>query len=180
MPGDFSSESVGKKLQEAKELKEPLREESITTPLEEIKEKEEKRNAVLGLVNDVKSQREDINRLNESMEFLATKMGEMSTVINQMAQGMQAPTNQDNKAMLGDLLNSDLGSKLMDKLLPQEAPAPSFIDQNYINEQVKQSVMSNFEIGDALVKNLKSKLVNKAVSASVSDALKETEAHGPA
>ena len=79
----------------------------------------------------------------------------------------------ESLSALGDLLEKGVSAY---KNLKGNAPAPSFIDPDYINEQVKASVMGNFEIGNALISNLKSKLINKAVTASVTDALKDNHA----
>jgi len=49
--------------------------------------------------------------------------------------------------------------------------APSIIPQDYINEKIKNSVLGNFEVGEALIDNLKSKLISKAITKTVTDTM---------
>ena len=86
-----------------------------------------------------------------------------STVTGQGIQGM------DKLEALGKII--DHAGPLLDRIFPSAAAPPSIIDPNYINEKVKQSIMSNFEIGEAIQQNLKSKLMQKTMTRVLSDAI---------
>jgi hypothetical protein len=52
------------------------------------------------------------------------------------------------------------------------------IDPNYVQEKIKESFMSNIEIGEMIQKNLKSKLTQKAITSVLKDSV--TGVHEPA
>jgi len=159
---------------------------SITSPEQD---ETKKRNIAEGIISDLANQRQEIDVIKQSIQVLInqqveiSKMVEQQTLIlNQIATGGKITTEEVKQGLNLDSLNalSDVAEKLMGvwKTYKGGDAAPSFIDQEYINNQVKKSVMGNFEVGEALISNLKSKLVNKAVAAQVTDAMKENE-HAP-
>ena len=181
----FNSENVEK-------IKEKAKEEKGTMPKQvsgaEIPERvqEKKRDAVLNLINDVTAQREDIDKLNTSVRYIADKLTEMATVIdnqtkvlNQISQGAQTST----KNQFSELLNSDLGSKLIDKLLPSDKTSETpLISQEDIKNEMVTSFMDNLNTGKAINNFVKDALKKKVTRTVVNDTLSElgkTE-HGPA
>jgi len=128
-----------------------------------------------GIIDDLGNQRADIDAIKQAIQAIGTQINQITQAINQgikpQIQGEQKGLNLESINMLGDVVDKLVSAY---KNLKGSEPAPSFIDPNYINEQVKASVMGNFEIGNALISNLKSKLINKAVTASVTEALKDT------
>jgi len=147
--------------------------------------KEDPRSALQALINDQKTQREDIDKHAAAIQYVGEKMEEFrkimdaqTKILNSLTQGGTLSTGNNQLDQLNTLLDSKVGEKLLNKLLPEE-PQAALFDQNYINEKIKASVTSSFDIGEALQSNLKSKLMQKAVSQSVTDAFKDTE-HGPA
>ena len=182
----FNSENVEK-------IKEKAKEEKGTMPKQvsgaEIPERvqEKKREAVLNLVQDVTAQREDIDKLNTSVRYIADKLTEMATVIdnqtkvlNQISQGAQTST----KNQFSELLNSDLGSKLIDKLLPSDKTSETpLISQEDIKNEMVTSFMDNLNTGKAINNFVKDALKKKVTRTVVNDTLSElgkTDIHGPA
>jgi len=148
---------------------------SITT-----NEEDKHRSMAEGIISDLSNQRTDIDSIKQTLGVLLRQVEQITLVLNRLAPGAtpetpeQGKINMETLSALGDLAEKAVTA--YKNLKGSPAPTQSFLDQDYINEQVKKSVMGNFEIGDALVSNLKSKLINKAVSSSVSDALKDTHA----
>jgi len=144
-----------------------------------IKTNEEDNRASMaqGIINDLGNQRMDIDAIKQAITLLGTQINQITQALNKGVQP-QAQGTEAAKAVNLEAISTlgDVAEKLVTayKNLKGNDPAPSFIDPNYINEQVKASVMGNFEIGNALISNLKSKLINKAVTASVTEALKDT------
>ena len=153
-------------------------------------EQDSKNSMAENIILDLGNQRQDIDFLKETCKTLLNETNDIKKALNQITQVLnstvQGSTNQasglpekglnmESLSALGDLLEKGVSAY---KNLKGSSPAPSFIDPEYINEQVKASVMGNFEIGNALISNLKSKLINKAVTASVTEALNDDK-HAP-
>ena len=174
----FNSKNVKKIKEEAQKKKGPLPKE-VSGPSVEQRETETKRDAVISLITqvqaqgeDMKSQREDINRLNQSMEYVGDKMGQMAKsqdemikVVNQLSKGGNIP--QDGvKGQLSELLDSKMGEKLIDRIFPDNTAQAPLIDQNTINEKMKASFLSNLETGESInefIKNAMKKSVTKTI-----------------
>jgi len=141
-------------------------------------EEDKKRSLAEGIIQDLANQMTEIDAIKQAIGQISTQINQLTQAMNQIANGAipqtpeQGKMNMETLNALGDFAEKAISAYKNFKGNP--APAQSFLDQDYINEQVKKSVMGNFEIGDALVSNLKSKLMNKAVASSVSDALKDT------
>lgn len=160
---------------------------SITSPSED---EQKKRSMAEGIISDLANQRNEIDAIKQTLQILVNQQSEMAKmvnqqtqILNQLAQGTPVTNSENPQQGLNlESLNalSEVAEKLMGvwKSYKGGDAAPSFIDQEYINNQVKKSVMGNFEVGEALISNLKSKLVNKAVAAQVTDAMKEND-HNP-
>jgi len=202
-PDGISSDDLTKrandewhKIQEDKQKGEPnvsqASSSSITT-----NEEDKKRSMAEGIIQELGAHRQDIDSLKQGQEQIIIQQNQLAEMMNQVTQavnnlakgGQMSPQNtvgepggqlpkglnMETLGALGDLAEKAVSA--YKNLKGGDAPTQSFIDQNYINEQVKNSVMGNFDIGNALVNNLKSKLINKAVASSVTEALKDT--HGP-
>jgi len=160
---------------------------SITSPSED---KQKKRGMAEGIISDLANQRSEIDVIKQAIQVLSSQqneiakmMNQQTQVLNQLSQGTTAASPElPAKGLNLDSINAlgEIAEKLANvwKTYKGGEVAPSFIDQEYINDQVKKSVMGNFEVGEALISNLKSKLVNKAVASQVSDAMKENS-HAP-
>jgi len=129
--------------------------------------------------------KEMFKKMLDQQQAIGNQVNVLTQALNQIVNGTpQTPNsgmpqqglNMETINALGDLAQK--GVEVYKSLKGNPASTNSFIDQDYINDQVKKSVMGNFEIGEALVNNLKSKLVNKAVASSVSDAMKDSS-HDP-
>ena len=151
-------------------------------------EQDSKNSMAENIILDLGNQRQDIDFLKETSKTILNELNDVKRALNQITQVLNSTVqgstnhasglpekglNMESLSALGDLLEKGVSAY---KNLKGTSPAPSFIDPEYINEQVKASVMGNFEIGNALINNLKSKLVNKAVTASVTEALNDTHA----
>ena len=142
--------------------------------LVEDKQTEEKRGAVLNLVNDVAQQREEIDKINESIKYIAEKMELLFTnttkqneLITQFVQGNNSPTQPNFQAnQLMDILNSPLGEKLANRIFPTEEKTAHFpgLDPNYIMNRAVESVQDNFEIGKVINDSIKNSLKRTAVN----------------
>ena len=149
---------------------------TITHPDEDDRRKK----IAQGIIAELGNHTNEIDSIKQAIKTMSEQMNQLTQAFNQLANG--TPQAQQTKGLnmesisaIGDLLEK--GAAAYKNFKGQGAPAPSFIDPEYINEQVKASVMGNFEIGNALISNLKSKLINKAVTASVTEALKDD--HSP-
>jgi len=162
-------------------------------PTIEERTADKKRDAVLNLIEDVTTQRQDIDKLNQSMSYIADKITQIAQVIdnqnkvlNQLSGGQAIPTTGNNvKGQLSDLINSPLGEKLMNKLMPDTTAAAPLIDQQMINDKMKASFLSNLETGESInefIKNAMKKSVTKTI---INTSLKDigqagASPHGPA
>ncbi len=150
------------------------------------------------MVDDVKQQRQEIDKLNQSMTYLAEKTQEIAAAtdkiiklinggqIRQEGGAPYAPPQEQaaNIQMLGNLA---------EQLAPiwkmirgnQEGPAP-LIDQNMINEKMKESFMGNLETGESINKFIKDSLKKSVTRTIINSSLKDignsnnADPHGPA
>lgn len=169
--------------------------ESVTTPLQEIQERQDKENrdklAALSATLGIDKQNEEIDNLKKGQDLILQKLNEFAAVISQQSEAINAisqggaipttGTNEVNQAeklqALSSLLDSDVGKMLVNKFLGNnnQAPAPQpIISQEYINEKMKNSVMENFELGETILDSVKSQLKKKAVNNIVNTTLENT------
>jgi len=123
---------------------------------------------------------ERLDELNKNDNYLVGKMTELVNSINgismQEPAAPQAQTNEINKLqLLGQLLESPIGKALADKFLSPPQIQNQIIDPEYINEKVRSSIMGNFEVGEALIGQLKNKIIGKAITKTVSSILDSNE-----
>ena len=147
---------------------------SNISSLAEDKQLEEKRDAVISLVSDVAQQREEIDKINESIKYIAEKMEllfsnttKQNELITQFVKSGQSPTQssfQTNQLM--DLLNSPVGEKLANRLFGSEEKTAQFpgLDPNYIMTRAVESVQDNFEIGKVINDSIKNSLKKTAIN----------------
>lgn len=158
-------------------------------PSIEEREAQQKRNAVLSLVNDVKSQREDIDKITNIVTYLAEQMQKFASVIDQQTAAInslgRAPPAQAGAGMsqIGELLNSPLGEKLLNKLLPEDNHAPPLIDNSMIQEKMKQTFFDNLETGESInnfIKNsLKKSVTKNVINTSLAEIGRASNEHEP-
>lgn len=122
---------------------------------------------------------ERLDELNKNDNYLVGKMTELINSINNVS--MQEPAapqghSEINKLQLiGQLLDSPLGKALADKFISPPQIQNQIIDPEYINEKIRSSVMGNFEVGEALIGQLKNKIIGKAITKTVSSILDSNE-----
>ena len=130
---------------------------------------------------------ERLDELNKNDNYLVQEMSKVVNAINQIGQtisGNQAIPQGETPAIGDTLQKMEMLSNLFDKGLQlytvykqnQSPQSPQqLIDPEYINQKVKNSIMGNFELGEALIDTLKSKVINKALSKTVSQIIDQDE-----
>ena len=130
---------------------------------------------------------ERLDELNKNDNYLVQEMSKIVNAINQIGQNISgaAAIPQGETPAIGDPIQKmELLSNLFDKGLQlytvykqnQTPPNPQqLIDPEYINTKVKNSIMGNFELGEALIDSLKSKVINKALTKTVSQIIDNDE-----
>jgi len=164
-----------------KESQEPSKDYSeasksaISTPHED--NITEKRDAVLNLVNDVKTQREDIDKLNQSMEYVVKKMDQVITVVDAQSKILssgkvegQQTQQRNNLEMLNQFFNSSVGEKIASKFFPENS-APALISQEVINEKMQKAFMDDLDTGESIRKFISDSLKRKATKEIVNTSL---------
>jgi len=148
----------------------------------------EQRSAVINLCNDVKSQREDIDKLNQSVSYLVTKMDQVITVVdaqskllsNGKVDGKQTQ-QANNLEIFNQFLNSPVGEKIASKIFPENNSNP-LISQDWINEKVVEGFKDDLNTGSTIRKfiadSLKKKATKEIVNTSLANIGKDT--HEPA
>lgn len=132
----------------------------------------------------------DFNNINERVNGLEKGFEQITGALNQLIESNNKLTNLFNSGQtnvgtvattpsvngidkletIGKLL--DHAGPLLDRIFPSAAPAQTFgIDPNIINEKIREGIMSNFEIGEAIQNNLKSKLMQKTMSKVLSESI---------
>jgi len=163
---------------------------------------DDKRSAVLNLIQDVKTQREDIDKIMGGVNQIADKLTQIGAVvdaqtkiINQLTQGGSveqtpgnpgAPNQQGIESLL-KILESPLGDKLLNKIIPNEqtpGPAP-LISNEDLQQKMKDSFFDNLETGESITKfikdSLKKNVTKKIINSSLADITRtEPDPHGPA
>lgn len=152
------------------------------------------------LVQDQQQQREEIDSIKVGMEQLAGKMQEMLDVINKQSdilggaqnevsingtpQNTPPQPNVNNLIALKDILDSNLGTKLIERLFPSEHAAPALIDNSLIQDKMKKTFFDNLETGESInnfIKNsLKKSVTKEVINSSLKDIGKQTITHEPA
>lgn len=137
---------------------------------------------VLG-INKMKAQ---IDELNQGQNSIIGKLSEVITGMNSITQAVNTNAQHapESTAASNPLEKIELITSLIDKLGPlysiykqnqTQPPAAQLIDPEYINQKVKNSIMGNFELGEALIDSLKNKVINKALTKTVSQIIDNDE-----
>ena len=130
---------------------------------------------------------ERLDELNKNDNYLVQEMSKVVNAINQIGQsisGNQTIPTGETPAIGDPLQKMEMLSSLFDKGLQlytvykqnQTPQSPQqLIDPDYINQKVKNSIMGNFELGEALIDSLKSKVISKALTKTVSQIIDNDE-----
>ena len=171
--------------------KESSKEEKITTPVYLADNRiNEKRSAVENLIQDVKTQRGDIDRLNQSVTYMADKLTQIAQIMDNQTKvlntlssgGGEVQGVQDDKMAqlehIGTLAEKVVGIWRSTKDPPA---ATALISQESIQAEMVSSYMDNLNTGKAInnfVKDaLKKKVTREVVNSTLSE-LGKAE-HGP-
>jgi len=183
-----SEEQVKEIKDEAAEMRKSAININHDNPTIEERVVDKKRDAVLNLIGDVQTQRQDIDKLTQQFGLItqdihniANAIQQQNQIINTLSKG-GAP-QADSKNQLSDLLNSDLGIKLMDKLLPTNAPVETpLISQEDIKKEMVSSYLDNLNTGKAINNFVKDALKKKVVKTVVTDTMQSlgSAEHEPA
>ena len=146
------------------------------------------REALEKLVSDVSNQREEIDKVNHNISYLAEELTKTNAAVNKQTELIeqiitkgQIKVSSDNPQMnnitaLKELLDSKLGEKLIDRIFPAEPTGTGLLSAETINAHLQKSMLGNFELGEALVDQLKTKVIGKALTKTVSEII----SHEPA
>ena len=151
----------------------------------ELQNKEKAREALNRLIADVQQQREEIEKNNTNITYLSEQLQKTNLAYNELLQTLKQKVSTDAEGetmgdpkitMLSQLLNSPLGEKLLDRLLPsqtqviQSSPLPG-ITQDMIQQRMAKSITSTWDVGEALIDSLQTKIINKAITQKVSEVI---------
>lgn len=116
-------------------------------------------------------QEEAISKIQETLNQLIESN---NTLVKNSQSGQQigSPNQQMDKLEAFGKIVEGL-QPVIDRLWPANNATQSIVPNEYITEKVKESIMSNFEIGEAIQQNLKSKLIGKAITKSLNSTLHE-------
>ena len=155
---------------------------SITTP-----DEDNKRSIAEGIIQELGNHTQEIDSIKEAVKVMADQINALTGAINQLVQGTtpQQPgtpqangLNMENISALGDLAEKAMSAWKIYKGDGQAAP--QIIDQNFINEKMKQSFMDNLQTGEAITNfikdSLKKKVTKEVINQSLADMGKDTHA----
>ena len=161
--------------------------ETRNQELTKLKDIQEDKIQVLSAALGIDKINERLDELNKNDNYLVAEMSKVVNAINQIGQsisGNQAIPTGEAPAIGDPLQKMEMLSNLFDKGLQlytvykqnQTPQSPQqLIDPEYINTKVKNSIMGNFELGEALIDSLKSKVINKALTKTVSQIIDQDE-----
>lgn len=150
---------------------------------QELEAKQEQEKKLEGLSNylGIPKINERLDELNISQNEIISKLSQIIQVINQgvqQAQPIQEGVQADPMAKM-ELVSGliDKATQLYSTYKQNQSPpqVTSIIDPETINEYMRNSVLSNFELGDALIKTLKNKVVGKALTKTVSSIVNDDD-----
>jgi len=138
----------------------------------------------------VTQQREEIDKLNTSVTYLAEKMGQMATILDNQSKILNSlnpnatPQNDsmDKFTMIGNLIEKS--GPLLDKLFPK-GNSPALIDNETIVKEMKDTFFDNLDTGKSINKfikeSLKKRVTKDIINTSLADIGKANEiTHEPA
>ena len=153
--------------------------ENRNIELNKPKEATEDKIQVLSNALGISKINERLDELNKNDNYLVQEMSKVVNAINLLGQNLQGGQTipvGETPAIGDPLQKMELLSNLFDKGLAlyttykqnQTPQSPQqLIDPEYINQKVKNSIMGNFELGEALIDSLKNKVINKALTKTV-------------
>ena len=159
---------------------------NITTP------DEDKRMSVAqGIIEDQARQSEDIDVIKKTVTEMGNQINQIVQVLNQpqnnqsvqtqgaTVQGQQQGLNIESITQLGDLLEKGITAYKSFKG-NSDSPQP-LIDQNMINERMKQSFMDELDTGASITRFIKDSLKKKVTREVINTSFKDmgTDAHAP-
>lgn len=164
-------------------------------PTLEEREAGKKREAVFGLIDDVKAQREDIDKIMSAIPQLIEKINVISGVMDKQTDAINtlikggvssgipagAGMDFDKLEVIGGLV--DKLADVYTKIKGGSNAAPQLISQELINEKMQKNFMDNLETGEAITDFIKSSLkknvTKKIINSSLAD-IGAFENHEPA
>lgn len=174
---------------ELEKLNEPSKDYSlasqskITTP-EQDEKKSKAKEALQKLINDVTNQREEIDKINHNINYLAEQLTATNAAVNKQTELIQQIITQgqvkvtsDNPQMgnimaLKEILDSKLGDKLLDRVFPSNnMAAPALISQETINQKMTQAFMDDLDTGESIRKFISDTLKKRATKEIVNKSL---------
>jgi uncharacterized coiled-coil protein SlyX len=135
----------------------------------------------LSEVLGVSQQREEIDKLNQSMTYLAQKMNEIALVVDKQSAIIQsgvtpqaAPPQNDSMQKLEHLgtLAENLGP-LLERIFPKHDVTQPLIDNNIIQEKMKQTFFDNLETGESINNFIKNSLKKSVTKNVINTSLKD-------
>jgi len=132
----------------------------------------------------VTQQREEIDKLNTSVTYLAEKMGQMATILDNQSKILNNlnpnATPQDDSmdkfTMIGNLIEKS--GPLLDKLFPKNN-SPALIDNETIAREMKDTFFDNLDTGKSINKfikdSLKKRVTKDIINTSLADIGKANE-----
>jgi len=184
MVEDFST-----KAEDARKLKE--KEESrnfsqaassmITHPDEDAK----KKSMAEGIILELGNHTNEIDSIKQAITMIGEQMNQLTAAVNQMGQSIQGNPvvstpngqppaqglNMETIGMIGDLVEKGIGAYKSLKGDPQ-GPAP-LIDQNFINERMKQSFLDDLDTGTSITNFIKDSLKKKVTKEVINTTFKD-------
>ena len=138
----------------------------------------------------VTQQREELDKLNTSVTYLAEKMGQMATILDNQSKILNnlnpnatpQNDNMDKFTMIGNLIEKS--GPLLDKLFPK-SDSPALIDNETIHKKMRDTFFDNLDTGESINKfikdSLKKRVTKDIINTSLADIGKSNIVeHGPA
>jgi len=179
-----SIEEINDELARQRNELELTRQNTIATMEKNKAEDEAQRQKLKALSNTlgINQIREDLDSVKTNINYLAERLAEMVKAINNVSavlsnspppQVTDQPQNKIN--MIGELLSSPLGDKILSKIFPENninSIAP-LISQDLINEKMTSAFMQDLETGESIRKFIADTLKKKATQVIVKTALSD-------
>lgn len=179
-----SIEEINDELGRQRNELELTRQNTLATMEKNKAEDEAQRQKLKALSNTlgINQIREDLDSVKTNITYLAERLGEMVKAINNVSavisnspppQITDQPQNKIN--MIGELLSSPLGDKILAKIFPENninSIAP-LISQDLINEKMTSAFMQDLETGESIRKFIADTLKKKATQVIVKTALSD-------
>ncbi len=155
---------------------------------------EDGKNMAQQIIADLSNQRADIDKNIQMTLGLVDELNKTNTLLNQIAQVLnqrgqtqapngneevQPPVNLEAIGQIGDVLEKLVSAYKNFKGSPNTAP--SLIDQDFINEKMKQSFLDNLQTGEAITTFIKDSLKKKVTKEVINTSLADmgNDSHAP-